>query len=53
MGTHDCGCVTHWDDELNHPMYDKACFGHKWQVPSGWFTEARPSRPREPVKASA
>lgn len=54
MGQHDCGCVTHWSDDLNHPLYDKACFAHKMWVPNGWFTEhKKPSRPREPVEASA
>lgn len=47
--THDCGCVTHWSDELNHPVYDKACFGHK-PFAGNWLVR---SRPREPVKSSA
>lgn len=53
MPKHDCGCVTHWDDELNHPMYDKVCFGHRPQMPAGWLVEKKPSRPRESVQASA
>lgn len=35
---HDCGCSTHWDDDLNHPIYTEACPTHRrlageWLVP--------------------
>ena len=49
---HDCGCSTYWHDELNHPMYNKACSGHRGHVPDGWIAKPRP-RPRQTVEAAA
>lgn len=49
MKKHDCGCQTVWDDELDHPMYLKACFGHACQVPNGWMV-VKPSPTRESVR---
>lgn len=50
MGTHDCGCQTHWDDDLNHPVYDKACNLHCRQIPDGWRAT---DRAKVPVAASS
>ena len=52
MSKHDCGCITHWDTELNHPVYDKACGVHRgwaelWMVAD--IPTQRVLRPRESV----
>lgn len=51
MRDHDCGCKTSWDDELNHPVYLKACGVHRRAVPDGWMVEAKKLK-RETVAVS-
>lgn len=51
MREHDCGCKTDWSDELDHPMYERACSQHKRLVPDGWMVKKKSVR--EMVEANA
>ena len=52
MRTHDCRCVTTWDDELGHPVYLEACSTHRRQVPDGWMAAKPKSKARKAIQAS-
>lgn len=52
MRTHECRCVTTWDDDLGHPVYLEACPTHRRQVPDGWMAAKPKSKARKPVKAA-
>lgn len=47
MTIHECGCQTRWHDELNHPVYEKACFGHR-PFAHNWLLPEMPTVPLYP-----